>query len=95
MSCMLRKERELIQIKIDVEQMKSGRVAVELQTGLSKKRPPTESEENVASKLKGMIAVIVAEIASMCPGSSFAVGAEDVETLRGMENLEFEKGDSK
>ncbi len=83
----------MIQIKIDVEQMKSGRVAVELQTGLSKKRPATDSEKNVAGQLKGMIAVIVSEIASMCPGSSVAMGADDVETLKGLENLDFEKGE--
>ncbi len=71
--------------------MKSGRVAVELQTGLSKKRPMTKAESQIACHLKSVLAIIVADLARMIPGSSLAVGEEDVETLKGMENLGVEK----
>jgi hypothetical protein len=77
----------MIQIKIDVEQMKSGRISIEMQTGISKKRPPTGNEEEVACKLKETIAIIVSELARLCPGSSLAIGADDVETLKSLCDL--------
>lgn len=55
----------MIQIKIDVEQMKSGRIAVELQTGLCKKRPMTKGEAQIAGQLNSILALIVADLASM------------------------------
>lgn len=81
----------MIQIKVDIEEMKSGRVAVELLVGKSEKRPMTKAESQVAGHLKSILAIIVADLASMIPGSSLAVGEEDVETLKGMENLGVEK----
>jgi len=81
----------MIQIKIDVEEMKSGRVAVELQSGLSKKRPMTKAENRIACHLKAALAMIITDLAGMIPGSSMAVGEEDVETLKGMEDLGVEK----
>jgi hypothetical protein len=84
----------LIQIKVDVEQMKSGRVAIELLVGKSAKRPATKMEMKVASNLKMMMAILISDVASNTPGSTLAVGAEDVETLKGMENLDLEKGET-
>ncbi len=84
----------MIQIKIDVEEMKSGRVAVELLVGKSQKRPETKMEIQVAGHLKAILAIIISELANKIPGSSMAVGEEDVETLKGMENLDLD-GDKK
>jgi hypothetical protein len=81
----------MIQIKVDIEEMKSGRVAVELLVGKKSTQPPTEGETRIACRLKMMMAVVISEIASKIPGSSLAVGEEDVETLKGMENLDLKK----
>ncbi len=81
----------MIQIKIDITEMKTGRIALELLVGKKKAEPATKGETQVACHLKTIMAMIVAELADMIPGSSIAVGEEDVETLRGLENLEFEK----
>jgi hypothetical protein len=80
----------VIQIKIDVEEMKSGRVAVELQVGNSKARPMTKAESQVAAQLRDILAMIIADLACMIPGSSMAAGEEDIETLKGMENLDLD-----
>lgn len=71
--------------------MKSGRVAVELLVGKSEKRPMTKAEGQIAGHLKSILAIIVADLANKIPGSSLAVGEEDVETLKGMEDLGVEK----
>jgi hypothetical protein len=84
----------LIQIKIDVQQMRSGRIAVELQTGLCKTRPMTKGEAQIACQLKSILALIIADLANMLPGSSMAVGQEDVETLKGLEDLDLDKGEN-
>ena len=81
----------MIQIKIDVEQMKSGRIAIGLLIGTKPTQPPTAGETRIACQLKMMMAVIISEIAGNIPGSSMAVGEEDVETLKGMENLDIKK----
>lgn len=82
----------MVQIKIDVEQMKTGRVAVELKIGTSKARPMTKAESQVAAHLKSILAMIVTDLAGMIPDSSMAVGKEDIETLKGMENLDLDGG---
>jgi hypothetical protein len=74
--------------------MKSGTIAVELLVGNSKKRPMTTAESQVAVRLETVIAMIIADFASMIPGSSLAVGADDIETLKGLENLNFKKGEN-
>lgn len=84
----------MVQIKLDIEQMKSGRVAIELLVGNCKKNPMTKAESQVACQLKALIAMIISDVASMIPGSSIAVGVDDVETLKGLENLDFEKGEN-
>jgi hypothetical protein len=76
---------------VDIEAMKSGRIAIELSTGISKDKPLTKGESQVACHLKTLIAVMVADLAGKIPGSSLAVGEEDVETMRGMENLDLKK----
>ncbi len=80
----------MIQLKIDVEEMKSGRVAVELKIGLSKEKPMTKGESQIACKLKDILALIITDLAIMLPNSSMAVGRDDVETLKGMENLDLD-----
>jgi hypothetical protein len=74
--------------------MKSGTIAVELLVGNSKKRPMTTAESQVAVRLETVIAMIITDFASMIPGSSFAVGEDDIETLKGIENLNFKKGEN-
>lgn len=80
----------MIHLKIDVEQMKSGRVSVELTTGVCKSRPMTKGESQVACQLKSILALIITDLATMLPGSSMAAGRDDVETLKGMENLDID-----
>lgn len=83
----------MVQIKIDVEQMKSGRVVIELKVHESEARPITKAESDVAFNLKAIMAMVIAELAHMIPGSSIASG-EDVELLKSLENAGFEKGDN-
>ena len=84
----------MAQLKIDIEKMKSGRIAVELSTGLCKERPMIEAEAQIAYKIKGILAIVITDIANMTPGSSLAVGEADVETLKGLESLDFKKGEN-
>ncbi len=81
----------MIQIKIDITEMKTGRIALELLVGKHKTKPATKGETQVACQLKSILTLIVTDLADMIPGSSIAVGEEDVETLKAMENLGIKK----
>jgi hypothetical protein len=50
----------------------------------------TKAESQVAAQLRDILAMIIADLACMIPGSSMAAGEEDIETLKGMENLDLD-----
>ena len=81
----------MVQIKIDITEMKTGRIALEVLLSKKKSEPATKGEEQIACHLKAILTMIMAEMADMIPGSSVAVGEEDVETLKAMENLGIKK----
>lgn len=81
----------MIELKIDITEMKTGRIALEVLVGKCKTKPATKGETQIACHLKTVLQMIVAELADMIPGSSLAVGGEDVETLKGIENLGIKK----
>ncbi len=81
----------MIQLRIDITEMKTGRIALEVLCGKHKTKTETKGEVKIARHLKTVLQMLVAELADMIPGSSVAVGEEDVETLKAMENLGIKK----
>ena len=81
----------MIQIKINITEMNTGRIALELLADKHKTKSTTKGETQVACQLKAILTLIVTDLAAMTSGSSIAVGEENVETLKGLENLGIKK----
>jgi hypothetical protein len=82
----------MIRINIDIQEHKNGKVSIESQVGTHKEAGVTALETEVASKIKEVLTVLMTSICSLMPDSQIATNEEDVETLRGLEDLEFEGG---
>lgn len=79
----------MIQIRVEINELKSGKISIESKMALCKKTELTKSEIDVANKIKKMFVRIMKDIFAMLPDSQLATNAEDVETLKGMEDLYF------
>lgn len=87
-----REGRELIQIRIEIVEQPNGQVSLEAGNYTCKKGS-TKLEHEVTERINEILTAVMDEVVSMLPGSKFAKGAEDVETMKGMEDLGLE-GDS-
>ena len=82
----------MIQIRLEIREQEGGRVSIESKVAVCKKEALTKGEAKVAGKMKALIEILMKELATELPDASLALSPEDVETLKGLENLNLEGG---
>ncbi len=80
----------MIRIEIDIQQ-EGGQISITSRTGTHKEEEVTKGEKQVTKNIQEMIAVMLRELSLVIPGSKIATTKEDVETLRGLEGLDFKE----
>lgn len=83
----------MIEIIVQVKQLKSGRISISPSAKVSEGKA-TRGECQIAGQLKSVFEMFINDVAKMMPGSSTAHGHEDIETLLSMEDMDLE-GDGK
>jgi hypothetical protein len=82
----------MIQIRIEItEQEKGGRVSIESKVAVCKQTVLTKGEAKVAGKMKALIEILMKDLAGELPEASLAMSPEDVETLKGIEQMNSKK----
>jgi hypothetical protein len=82
----------VIQFRIEVVEMKGGRIAVEAKIAVCK-NTATDLERKVTEKLSVIVTEIMERLAKDLPESAIAKTIEDVETMKGLEDLDLNKED--
>lgn len=82
----------MIQFRIEVVEMKGGRIAVEAKIAVCK-NTATDLERKVTEKLSVIVTEIMERLAKDLPESAIAKTIEDVETMKGLEDLDLNKED--